>query len=75
MTLGELFNKTDVNGYKKVICWEDQSYPVTYLEGNEIDISEYKDREVIHIEPEIFAGETCLTIILAMTKDMEYDIE
>lgn len=71
MTLGELFNGTYVGGYKEVICWEDQSWPMTYLEGYEINILEYKDREVLHIEPKIFAGEPCLTIILDIPKGKE----
>lgn len=59
MTLGELFNNTNIEGNVKVQCWEDES-PTVYYEDFSCgcalpkDLAEYEDREVAYIFPYTF---------------------
>lgn len=60
MTLGELFNNTNVEGNVKVQCWESENNPTIYYEDHSSggalpkDLAKYEDREVAYIFPYTF---------------------
>ena len=56
----------DIPGYKRIRCWKDDSYPITYYDGDDEDIYDLSDdiqnRKVLSISLSNFAGEQCLLI-------------
>lgn len=53
MTLREFLEcGINIEGYKKIQCWENEDNPAIYYEGNGTNISkEFKDREIAYIFP------------------------
>lgn len=76
MTLREFLESgIDLEGQKKVQCWEDEDAPTVYYEGNGIDIAEeYKERKITHIYPytEAYSSRrTCPTYIAVICIELE----
>lgn len=67
ITLRDLLD-LDIPGYKRIRCWEDDSYPITYYDGDDEDVYDLSDdiqnRKVLSISLSNFAGEQCLLIEL-----------
>lgn len=71
MTLGALVESGIViEGYRKIQCWESESNPTIYHEGNHCgNLEEYYDREVAYIFPyNPIPGEAGICIELADEK-------
>lgn len=70
MTLRELLESgINIEGYKKIQCWENEDNPTIYYEGNGRNIpKEFKDREIAYIFPYNTGSEAAICIELAETE-------
>lgn len=69
MTLRELLNSgVEIEGYRKIQCWEDENSPTIYHEGydNKGLSEEYLDREVAYIFPYAINVEHCTIAALCI---------
>ena len=68
LRLFQLLDNTNVEGWKKIQCWEDENNPTIYCEGYDLSYAETRicrNRRVSHIYPYTNGtNESCLCIEL-----------
>ena len=57
-----LKDSTIVEGYLKIQSWEDETTPIIYTEGYNVDLSGIMDKEIAYIFPYDNGTEPCICI-------------